>query len=97
MSNKPKTNETKKNFTVNTQGYVFLGWTSGMLEATDGRKVPYYNMFGFSPGSAYKSEDYKASGFKSEPGFTGTVSISADLQIPSKREKLLFLFPHFVL
>jgi len=47
------------------QGYVFLGWTSGMFEADKNRKLPYYiHMFVFSPVSTCKSEDYKASSFR---------------------------------
>ncbi len=48
------------------QGYVFLGWASGMFETDKGGKLPYHNMFVFSPASTYESEDYKASGFKAE-------------------------------
>lgn len=68
MSDGNKTNEIKKEFTVDMQreGYVFLGWASGMFEARDGRKHPYHNMFTLSPVSTFESEDYKASGFKAE-------------------------------
>lgn len=68
MSDGTKTNEIRKNFTVNTdyQGYVFLGWASGLFEAKDGKKRPYHNMFVLSPVSDYSSDDYKASGFKAE-------------------------------
>lgn len=61
-------NESKKEFSVSTeyQGYVFLGWASGMFEPRPGRRIPYYNMFVFSPVSTYESDDYKASGFKAE-------------------------------
>jgi len=37
-----------------------------MFETKEGRKLPYHNMFVFSPVSTYESEDYKASGFKAE-------------------------------
>ena len=68
MSNENKTNEIKKEFTVNTdyQGYVFLGWASGRFKADNGRMMPYHNMFVFSPVSTYESEDYVAAGFKAE-------------------------------
>lgn len=68
MSEQNKTQEVKKEFTVNTeyQGYVFLGWASGMFETNTGRRLPYYNMFVLSPVSTYESEDYKARGFKAE-------------------------------
>lgn len=61
-------NEIKKEFTVDMeyQGYVFLGCASGTFEPEKGRKVPYHNMFVFSPASTYESDDYKASGFKAE-------------------------------
>ncbi len=55
-------------FQVDTeyQGYVFLGSAQGMFETRDGRRVPYFNMFVFSPVSTYSSEDYQAFGFKAE-------------------------------
>ncbi len=55
-------------FTVDTeyQGYVFLGSAQGLFDARDGRKLPYFNMFVFSPVSTYSSPDYQASGFKAE-------------------------------
>lgn len=61
-------NEIKKEFTVDMeyQDYVFLGCASGTFEPEKGRKVPYHNMFVFSPVSTYESDDYKASGFKAE-------------------------------
>jgi len=37
-----------------------------MFEARDGRRVPYFNMFVFSPVSTHSSDDYQASGFKAE-------------------------------
>lgn len=51
---------------TNYQGYVFLGCAQGMFEPQKGRRVPYYNMFVFSPVSTYTSEDYQAFGFKAE-------------------------------
>ena len=61
-------NEPKKGFTVDTeyQGYVFLGWAFGTFESSDGRRIPYYNMFVFSPVSTYEWDDYKAFGLKAE-------------------------------
>lgn len=59
---------TKKEIKIDLdyQGYVFLGWASGTFEPNPGRRIPYYNMFVFSPVSTYESDDYKASGFKAE-------------------------------
>lgn len=55
-------------FTVDTgyQGYVFLGSAQGLFETQDGRRLPYFNMFVFSPVSTYSSPDYQAFGFKAE-------------------------------
>ena len=71
MSNEVKTEaktEAKKEIKIDPeyQGYVFLGWASGMFETSNGRRLPYYNMFVFSPVSTFESDDYKASGFKAE-------------------------------
>jgi len=57
-----------KGFQVDTEyrGYVFLGSAQGTFEAKDGRRVPYFNMFVFSPVSTFSSEDYQAFGFKAE-------------------------------
>ena len=70
MSNEVKTeaNEAKKEVKIDPayQGYVFLGWASGLFELKNGEKRPYYNMYVFSPVSTFESEDYKASGFKAE-------------------------------
>ena len=67
MSNEVKAEVKKeKKLDFEYQGYVFLGWASGMFETDNGRRLPYHNMFVFSPVSSFESEDYKASGFKAE-------------------------------
>lgn len=48
------------------QGYVFLGWASGLFESRAGEMHPYHNMYVFSPVSSYKSDEYQASGYKAE-------------------------------
>lgn len=67
MSNEAKS-EVKEEVSIDLtyQGYVFLGWASGMFEPKPGEKRPYHNMYVFSPVSTYESEDYKASGFKAD-------------------------------
>ena len=45
-------------------GYVFLGWAEGNFESSPGSKMPYRNMFVFSPVSSFTSDDYRASGYK---------------------------------
>lgn len=67
MSNEEKS-EAKKEMKIDPayQGYVFLGWASGLFELKSGEKRPYYNMYVFSPVSDYVSDDYEASGFKAE-------------------------------
>lgn len=67
MSNEVKT-EAKKEIKIDPayQGYVFLGWASGMFEPKPGEKRPYHNMYVFSPVSDYVSDEYEASGFKAE-------------------------------
>jgi len=57
-----------KGFQVDTkyQGYVFLDSAQGMFETKDGQRVPYLNMFVFSPVSTHSSDDYQVSGFKAE-------------------------------
>jgi len=71
------------------QGYVFLGWASGMFETKDGRKLPYHNMFVFSPVSTYESEDYKASGFKAEKKKCMSPDVWTGLE-PGNKVKLFF-------
>ncbi len=71
------------------QGYVFLGWASGMFETKDGRKLPYHNMFVFSPVSTYESEDYKASGFKAEKKKCVSPDVWTGLE-PGSKVKLFF-------
>lgn len=71
MSNEVKTEtkiEAKKEASIDLayQGYVFLGWASGLFELKNGEKRPYYNMYVFSPVSDYVSDEYEASGFKAE-------------------------------
>lgn len=70
MSNEVKTEvkEEKKEIKIDLayQGYVFLGWASGIFEPKPGEKRPYYNMYVFSPVSSYVSNEYEASGFKAE-------------------------------
>ncbi len=80
-----------KGFTVDTeyQGYVFLGSAQGRFETSDGRKVPYFNMFVLSPVSTYSSDDYKAFGFKAEK----KKCVSADAWLgfnPGDKVKLFF-------
>lgn len=84
-------NETRKEFTVDTeyQGYVFLGWASGMFESNTGRRLPYHNMFVFSPVSTYESESYKASGFKAEKKKCLTSDVWKGLT-PGDRVRLFF-------
>lgn len=81
----------KKEFTVDTeyQGYVFLGWASGTFEPKGGRKIPYYNMFVFSPVSTYESDDYKASGFKAEKKKCLTPEVWSGLT-PGDKVRLFF-------
>ncbi len=71
------------------QGYVFLGWASGMFEAAKDRKLPYYNMFVFSPVSTYESEDYKAFGFKAEKKKCISPDVWTGLE-PGNKVKLFF-------
>lgn len=67
MSNEVKTEATKEiKFDPAYQGYVFLGWASGVFKLDSGEKRSYYNMYVFSPVSSYVSEDYEASGYKAE-------------------------------
>ena len=68
MSNEVKTEaKQEKKLDLAYQGYVFLGWASGMFQPDNSpEKRPYHNMYVFSPVSAFESEDYKASGFKAE-------------------------------
>ncbi len=70
MSNEVKTEveEAKKEVKIDPayQGYVFLGWASGLFEPKSGEKRPYHNMYVFSPVSDYVSDEYEASGFKAE-------------------------------
>ncbi|WP_297998960.1 hypothetical protein [uncultured Oscillibacter sp.] len=53
MSNEVKTEvkEAKKEVKIDPayQGYVFLGWASGLFELKNGEKRPYHNMYVFSP------------------------------------------------
>lgn len=67
MSNEVKT-EAKKEIKIDPayQGYVFLGWASGIFEPKPGEKRAYHNMYVFSLVSTFESEVYKASGFKAE-------------------------------
>lgn len=67
MSNEAKT-EMQKEMRIDPayQGYVFLGWASGLFEAQNGQKRPYHNMYVFSPVSSFVSDEYEASGFKAE-------------------------------
>lgn len=46
MSNEVK--EAKKEVKIDPayQGYVFLGWASGLFELKSGEKRPYHNMYG---------------------------------------------------
>nr|WP_325180625.1 hypothetical protein [uncultured Oscillibacter sp.] len=68
MSNEVKSEVKQgKKIDLEYQGYVFLGWASGMFQPDNGKeKRPYHNMYVFSPVSTFESEDYKASGFKAE-------------------------------
>lgn len=47
-------------------GFVFVGWASGLFEIEPGRKQPYFNMYVISPVSDYQSDDYMAFGYKAE-------------------------------
>lgn len=48
MSNEVKTEvKQEKKIDLEYQGYVFLGWASGMFELKDSSKRPYYNMYVF--------------------------------------------------
>ncbi len=71
------------------QGYVFLGWASGLFETKGGEKVSYYNMFVFSPVSTYESEDYKAFGFKAEKKKCVSPDVWAGME-PGDKVKLFF-------
>ena len=81
----------EQEFTVSTSypGYVFLGWAKGLFETKDGRKVPYYNMFVFSPVSSYASEDYQAFGLKAEKKKCISEKVWEGLE-PGERVKLFF-------
>ncbi len=78
-------------FTVDLeyQGYVFLGAAQGMFETRDNRKLPYFNMFVFSPVSTYTSEDYRAFGFKAEKKKCLNAEVWQNLNIGDK-VKLFF-------
>lgn len=80
-----------KEFTVSTdyEGYVFLGWASGMFETEKGEKMPYHNMYVASPVSSYVSEDYQASGMKAEKKKCISAEVWQDLE-PGTRVKLFF-------
>jgi len=73
------------------QGYVFLGWASGMFQPDprQDRKLPYHNMFVFSPVSTYESEDYKAFGFKAEKKKCVSPDVWTGLE-PGNKVKLFF-------
>jgi len=71
------------------QGYIFLGWASGTFEPERGRRVPYYNMFVFSPVSNYVSQDYKAFGFKAEKKKCVSSAVWDGLEL-GNRVKLFF-------
>ena len=90
MSNEVKT-EAKKEMKIDLeyQGYVFLGWASGMFEANNGWRLPYHNMFVFSPVSTFESEDYKASGFKAEKKKCISPSVWAGMN-PGDKVRLFF-------
>lgn len=80
-----------KEFTVSTEyeGYVFLGWASGMFETEQGEKRPYFNMYVLSPVSSYVSEDYQASGMKAEKKKCISAEVWQGLE-PGNRVKLFF-------
>ena len=67
MSNEVKS-EAKKEIKIDPayQGYVFLGWASGLFKLDNGEKRSYYNMYVFSLVSDFRSDEYEASGFKAE-------------------------------
>ncbi len=80
-----------KEFKVDTeyQGYVFLGSAQGMFETRDRQRVPYFNMFVFSPVSTYSSDDYQASGFKAEKKKCLNAEVWQGFQ-PGDKVKLFF-------
>ena len=80
-----------KEFTVSAdyEGYVFLGWASGMFETDKGEKMPYHNMYVASPVSSYVSNDYQASGMKAEKKKCISSDVWQGLE-PGDRVKLFF-------
>ena len=93
MSNEVKTeaNEAKKEVKIDPayQGYVFLGWASGLFELKSGEKRPYHNMYVFSPVSDYVSAEYEASGFKAEKKKCISPSVWAGMN-PGDKVRLFF-------
>ena len=90
MSNEVKTEvKQEKKIDLEYQGYVFLGWASGMFELKDSSKRPYYNMYVFSPVSTFESDDYKASGFKAEKKKCMTPDVWRGLN-PGDKVRLFF-------
>lgn len=80
-----------ENFMVDTnyQGYVFLGWATGVFETERKEKRPYYNMFILSPVSDYVSADYEAFGFKAEKKKCISASVWEGLN-PGDQVRLFF-------
>lgn len=93
MSNEVKS-EAKKEIKIDPayQGYVFLGWAAGLVEAktqTGTEKRPYYNMYVFSPVSDFRSDEYVASGFKAEKKKCISPDVWKGLE-PGDKVKLFF-------
>ena len=71
------------------EGYVFVGWASGMFETDKGEKMPYHNIYVLTPVSSYQSDDYHASGWKAEKKKCVSPEVWKDL-VPGNRVKLFF-------
>ena len=71
------------------QGYVFLGGAQGVFETQDKRRVPYFNIYVFSPANTFTSESYRAFGFKAEKKKCLSADIMEGLN-PGDRVKLFF-------
>ena len=91
MSNEVKTEaKREKKIDPEYQGYVFLGWASGMFKPDGSNdKRPYHNMFVFSPVSTFESDDYKASGFKAEKKKCVSPNVWVGLE-PGDKVRLFF-------
>lgn len=81
----------KKGFIVDADytGYVFVGWATGFFETEAGTKQAYFNMFVFSPVSAYQSDDYMAYGYKAEKKRCISAGVWKDLK-PGDKVTLFF-------